>query len=69
MTKVITFSTNDHTELKTIHEQLKTMGLSTSQVMRVCLKFTKNLNLLPMWNSLDDDMKPVFAKTILEEDN
>nr|KAJ0190129.1 hypothetical protein LSAT_V11C800421250 [Lactuca sativa] len=31
--------------------------------------FTKNLNLLPMWNSLDTTTKPLFAKAILEDDN
>ncbi|KAL7611053.1 hypothetical protein Lser_V15G12647 [Lactuca serriola] len=69
MTRAITSSTNDLTGLKTIHEELKTKELSSSEIMRVCLKFTKNLNLLPMWNSLDAATKPLFAKTILEEDN
>ncbi|KAL4574735.1 hypothetical protein LXL04_021571 [Taraxacum kok-saghyz] len=69
MTKVIMSSTNDLAELKTVHEELKTMDLSSTQIMRVCLKFTKNLNLLSMWNSLDAATKPVFAKTILEDDN
>nr|KAJ0227867.1 hypothetical protein LSAT_V11C100043890 [Lactuca sativa] len=33
MTRAITSSTNDLTELKTIHEELKTMELSSSEIM------------------------------------
>nr|KAJ0215420.1 hypothetical protein LSAT_V11C300107170 [Lactuca sativa] len=69
MTRAITSSTNHLAGLKTIHEELKTMELSSSEILRVCLKFTKNLNLLSMWNSLDAATKPLFAKAILEEGN